>query len=221
MDGMNKEKWKALSPREKREHIREYYGKTIIVVLIIVFAAGWFLYEGLSQRDPQMSVIMLNIPDSYQGQAGFEGFLEEYDYEIYPGAVQMINHLRIFPGSEDPATIQQNYEHMQILHTMISFGDKELIFGAGQWYEETLVNSGALMDLSNVLPPSVLAACGDALIYSEATETEPSYPCAILLKNNAWLIQSGYYPKCYVGVPVNTDNLKIATDFLTYVIGQQ
>lgn len=220
MDGMNMEKWKAMSPKEKREHIWEYYGKIIIVALVIVASAAWFLYEGLSKRDPQMSVIMLNMPNNAAGQAGFEGFLQEYGYEVYPGAVQMVSHLQIYIESSDPEALYNNYQAVQTLHSLLSAGDKELIFGTGQWYEETLIHSGALMDLSKVLPESVLEALGDAVMYSEATEEEPSYPCAIDLKDNPWLKQSGYYTRCYVGVSVSTDNLKIATEFLTYILGQ-
>ncbi len=220
MDGMNMEKWKAMSFQEKREHIWEYYGKTIIVVLIIIASVSWFVYEGLTQRDPQMTVIMLNMPDNTMGQEGFEGFLQEYGYEVYPGAVKMVNHLRIYTESTSPETIQKNYENVQVLHTLIAAGENELILGAGQWYEETLIHSGALMDLSKVLPESLLEALGDAVMYSEATEEEPSYPCAIDLRDNAWLKQSGYYAQCYVGVSVNTNNLKIATEFLTYILDQ-
>ena len=214
------EKWKAMTPHEKREHIWEYYGRTIIVVLIIIASVSWFAYEALSKRDPQMSVIMLNMPDSTMGQSGFEGFLQEYGYEVYPGAVQMVSHIGIYTESTDPEVLYQNYQSVQTLHALLSAGDKELIFGTGQWYEETLIHSGALMDLSKVLPESVLEALGDSVMYSEATEEEPAYPCAIDLKDNAWLEQSGYYTQCYVGVSVSTDNLQIATEFLTYILGQ-
>lgn len=220
MDGMNMEKWKAMTPHEKREHIWEYYGRAIIVVLIIIATLSWCLYEGLSKRDPQMSVIMLNMPNSNMGQSGFEGFLQECGYEVYPGAVQMVNHLGIYTESTSPDSIKTNYENVQTLHVLLSAGDKDLIFGTGQWYEETLIHSGALMDLSKLLPESVLEALGDAVMYSEATEEDPSYPCAIDLRDNAWLKQSGYYTQCYVGVATSTDNVKIATEFLTYILGQ-
>lgn len=220
MDGMNMEKWKAMSSHEKREHIWEYYGRAIIVVLIIIATLGWCLYEGLSKRDPQMTVIMLNMPDGNMGQSGFEGFLQEYGYEVYPGAVQMVSYLGIYTESTTPDVVYKNYENVQTLHAMLSAGDKELVFGTGQWYEETLIHSGALMDLSKVLPESVLEALGDAVMYSEATEEDPSYPCAIDLRDNAWLKESGYYTQCYVGVVASTDNVQIATEFLTYILGQ-
>lgn len=220
MDGMNKEKWKAFSSREKWEHIWYYYNKVIIAAVIIALSVTWFVYEGVTKRDPLMSVIMLNMPDNTKDQTGFQGFLEEYGYEVYPGAVGMTTHLYIQLDSGDPQTIQRNYEMVQILHAMLSVGDQELIFGTGKWYEETLIHSGALMDLSKVLPESLLEACGDALVYSKATETEPSYPCAIKLDDSAWLKQSGYYKTCYVGVFTNTDNLKMATECLTYILEQ-
>lgn len=215
MDGMNKEKWAALSSSQKRQFIWDYYKIHMIVGLCLILGLGWFIHEKVTHRDPVMNVIMLNtVGAPADTNVGFQAFLEENGYEVFPGAVAVNSNLYI-DFEDDP--IGTSYSHYQALYAIVYTGQQDLLFGTGAIFQECM-DSSALVDLSQVLPREFLEKHKDKLLYTTELDTVAEYPCAITLKNHSWLKETGYYYQCSVGVLENCDQPELAVAFLEYLL---
>ena len=229
MDGMNKEKWKAFSGKEKAEHIWYYYKVHIIVTLLIVICAVGMIYTAVTKVEPQMTVLMFNTTniDAMAAPPDYSAFMTEYGYENYDGAVKTVKNYYIFSKEEDPELYNTNYynDSKAVIDLMYA-GAVDVIFGRGDFFEKDMLSSEVFVDLRTILPAEVLEAYKDNIIYgrvlpeNEDEESTEVYPCAIYLKDNAWVKASGLYSDCYVAIPKSQSTKEIAVDFLLYLLQQ-
>lgn len=218
MDGINKEKWKTLSPEQKRQFIWDYYKIHILVGLCLIIGLGWFIYKKATYREPIINAIMLNVVNMpADSNTGFQAFLEEQGYEVFPGAAAVNSSLHIDFENDSMGT---SYTHYQALYAMVYTGQQDLLFGTGEIFQECM-DSGALLDLSQVLSQDLLEKHKDKLLYTTELDTMAEYPCAIALKDHPWLEETGYYFQCSVGVLENCDQRELAVAFLEYLLNQE
>ncbi len=233
MDGINKEKWKALSKKQKAQFVWDYYRWHIIIAILVLAVGGSMLYDRIHYRAPLMSVIMVNNTSSLEkpGNADFSEFLNSYGYENYDSAVSVNTNMYIYTEEESPGLHDDYfYSHTEALIGMLFAGGADVVFGWGDYYENDLVNGRAFADLREVLPAEVLEAYADDLLYCNPVPPEgvdeiegfEPYPCAILLDNNAWIKGSGYYNRCYLALPKRASGVKeITIDFVHYLLQQE
>lgn len=105
----------------------------------------------------------------------------------------------------------------QRLVVTLAAGETDLVFWDGQ-EELPILGNGAMQDLRDVLPKEVLTAHQDDLVYTKDQDTGERYPCGIYLKENAWIIQNGFYINCTVGVSATGEHKELAADFLQYLL---
>lgn len=232
MDGMNKEKWRAFSTKEKWSYFWYYYKVHTIVALLVILFGGYMIYEQVTNRDPLLSMVMLNV-NTMQAQetdADFDEFLNRYGYEVYDGAVSCNKALTIYKQEENKELYSQYYyEHTEVLFSLLFAGAEDVVFGRGDFFTQELVPGRAFVDLREILPQETLERYADALLYctpytegddpDELIPGEP-YPCAIYLENNSWVLESGLYDTCYVGVPIRPQIKQITIDFMEYLLEQ-
>ena len=217
MDGMNKEKWKSLSSQQKRQFVWDYYKIHIIVGLCLVIGLAWFIHEKATYREPIINALLLNTVNVPQdANTGFQTFLEQQGYDVFPGAVAVNSNLYI-DFENDP--VGTSYSHYQALYSIVYTGQQDLLFGTGAIFQECM-DSGALLDLSQVFPQEFLEKHKDKLLYTKELGAAEEYPCAIVLKDHPWLKETGYYYQCSVGVLENCDQSELAVAFLEYLLNQ-
>lgn len=206
--------FKAMSTKAKIEYVWDYYKWHIIGTIAAVSCVCYTVHSYVTYRDPLLNVIMINCYDSYSADdSGFAEFQEVYGYdpEEYP-----ISVASFYLAEGDNAT-SASYADYQALTTMIAAGDEDLFFGTGDTYL-AYCEQGALLDLSTILSPELLAEYEDCLIYSTSDgETDP-YPCAIELTDNSWLRKNNYYDSCYFGVFYRNQNLDACKEFAEFLL---
>ncbi len=232
MDGMNKEKWRAFSTKEKWSYFWYYYKIHTIVGLLVLLFGSYMIYEQVTNRNPLMSVVMLNVSTAQmqKNEVDYNEFLSEYGYEIYDNAVYNHTGLTIYTQEENKELYSKYYyEHSEVLFSLLYAGAGDVVFGRGDFFTEELVLGLAFVDLREILPQETLERYADSLLYctpytegddpDELIPGEP-YPCAIQLENNAWVLESGLYDSCYVGVPKRPQIKQITIDFMEYLLKQ-
>lgn len=232
MDGMNKEKWKAFSTKEKWDYFWYYYKIHVIVGLLVLLFGGYMVYEQVTNRAPLLSVVMLNVNTMQEqgADADFNEFLNLYGYEVYDGAVYNNKGLTIYKQEENKDLYSQYYfEHTETLFNLLFASAEDVVFGRGDFFTQELVPGQAFADLREILSQETLEKYADALLYctpytegddpDELIPGEP-YPCAIYLENNSWVLESGLYRTCYVGVPKRPQIKQITIDFMKYLLEQ-
>jgi len=217
MDGMNKEKWKAMTPAQKREHIWEYYKLHIIAVLCVVALAGWFIHYELTYVEPQMFVVVTNMVDLQMNDEIYHPFLEEYGYEVYDGAVSM--HQNLFFDFSDNSMWESNANGMNTLMALFELGDQDLFISIEKIYA-TCASDGAMLDLSTVLPKELLEKYEDKLMYTRDDEESEFYPCGVKVDGNPWIEKMQKNYRGYIGIIENSDDHEMAADFIEYFLKQ-
>lgn len=218
MDGMNKEKWQAMTKEQKREHIWEYYKLPIIGTICALVFIFWFVYEQVTYVEPVMSVVMTDLVEPQNDDSCFHKFLEEYGYEVYDGAVSMKQNL-YFNLSDDPSHFEANGNSYDALMGLFSLADHEVLFSQASVFAHCAVE-GAMMDLSAVLPAELLEKHKERLLFSDNDGTVPAYPCGVNVEGNPWVTEHNLYKKGYVGIMNTTDDPELAADFIEYFLNQ-
>lgn len=230
MDGMNKEKWKAMTPKKKRQYIWGYYKFHIIITLLVLFLGGRWIYEIATNQPPVLTVTMFNVMESVDGShsANFDEYLQKYGYENFENAVSCNTTLKIFTKEENADLFAASYvQHSNALYTWLQAGSEDVVIGRGEYFYRDLVESVVFMDLREVLPQELLEQYADSLVYctpvplgqpQESADPSKAYPCAIYLKDNAWIQGTGYYRECYVGIPKSAKHVDAAKNFLEYIL---
>lgn len=219
MDGMNKEKWQKMTPKQKREHVWEYYKLPIIGILIVLAVAGWFIHYELTYVEPQMQIIMTDMSVPLSDDSVYHDFLTEYGYEAYDRAIALNQNMYFSLDSEDPTMFENNGRSYELLFAMMATQTQDVLFTQPTVYGSCAAE-GAMMDLSKVIPQEVLDAFSDHLFFVRDEETGEEYPCGVNVSGNPWMekVQKDY--KGYVGIINTTDDPQKAADFITYFLLQ-
>lgn len=232
MDGMNKEKWQAMDKKKKAQYVWDYYKWPILIVIVILIVAVDMIYISITKKDPVMTVAMFNmVPENPNStDSDFGEFLDTYGYENFDGAVSNYNSFYIYEESENPELHDKYYfAHGENLINMLYAQAIDVVFGRGQYFE-ILADGKAFMDLRTLLSAETLEKFADSLVYcdpvppegyepEEGEEVFEPYPCAIMLKDNAWVKENGcYMTGCFIAVPMQSEVKQVTLDFLEYIL---
>lgn len=235
MDGINKEKWQAMSRKEKYEHIMYYYKNYIIIGLIALVAGGYLLYHTITHVEPVLSVLMIN--NVYQedlDQSVFDEFCTEYGYDNSEGKMTIYNNFYILTEEEGATAdmITTSHQNLSALQAWLQAGQDDVIIGSGIFMKNGLVDGEAFLDLREVFSEEQMEKYAEYIVYGNPADldeeyedvmvekTEP-YPCALLLKDNGWISATKCYKECYVAIGINAGNKEGAADFLEYLLSKQ
>jgi hypothetical protein len=209
--------FKELSGKAKVQYIWDYYKWRIIIPIILIIVVVYLIHNYISYKEPTLNVTMINsTADDIYDTSMFDGFLDEYGYDAVRNPVSL-NAIYQFPddGSYDYTSAQA----LRALNIVIYAGGQDLFFGTGSVYTD-FSDDGVLCDLSEILSDELMAEYSDDFIYSTAGDTVDAYPCAVELKDNKWLSESGCYDSCYLGVFASADHPEAAAEFMDYVMTQ-
>lgn len=210
--------FKALSNKAKVEYIWDYYRWHIIGVIFALAFIIYTVHHYVTYREPFLNVIMINCNNSYDTTTeGFDEFQAAYGYDTEEYPVALAAGL-YFPEGEN--AMAMSYTDIQALAAYIASGEEDLFFGTGDVYLN-YCEQGVLIDLSTILAPELLAKYEDCLIYSTADGEVDPYPCAIELKDNAWIKKYNYYDTCYFGVFYQPHNLEGAIEFAEFLLSYE
>ena len=224
-----------MSRKEKFDHIMYYYKTYIIIGLVALFIIGQLVYFSITHVEPEISVLMINSYVSDQlDQSVFDEFCAQYGYDNSEGKMAIYNNFYIWTEEEgaDDDMINFSYENVSVLQTWMQAGQDDIIIGRGVFVENGLLHGEAFLDLREVFTEEQMAKYADYIVYGNPADvdeeyedvvgelTEP-YPCAILLKDNAWINGTGCYKECYAAIAIQAGNKEGAADFLEYLLSKQ
>ena len=212
---MNFEKFKAMTWKQKLDHIWEYYRWQILVTVgLVIFLGGW-IGSALRYQEPVLDLLMINAYEKTPDGEAFRPFLEENGIEYREDAVVLDKAIRF-----DAFDSMPDLSSAQMLMCTIAAGEPDLIFWGSRDMLPPLQN-GSLMDLSALLPPEVLEEQKDNLVYCELSDTGERYPCGIFLEKNPWINEKMYYVDCTVCVAATADDKDLAGKLILWLLEKQ
>lgn len=226
-----------MSLREKYEHIMFYYKNYIIVGLLILVVGGYLLYTTITSVEPVLSVLMINniYQEDATDQSVFDEFCSEYGYDNSAGKMTVTDNFYILTEEEGAKgdLIESSHQNLTALQTWLFAGADDVIIGSGIFMKNGLIDGEAFLDLREVFTPQQMEEYADYIIYGQPVkldeefedvpveELEKPYPCALLLKDNRWISENGYFKECYAAIPMSAGSKDAARDFLLYLLSKQ
>lgn len=210
---MTWEKFKAMSSKQKIEHIWEYYRWHILIFLMLAVFFGSWIHGIVTHKEPILQVTMINCYGESPDGDSFIPFLQEQGRPYYDGAVVIGKNIQF--TSVDAG---MNMASMQMLACTVAAGEPDLMFWDSQEILPSL-DRGTMLDLRQLLPEEALEKYQDQLVYCEgAEENGETYPCGIYLPENPWILQQQYYVNCTVGIPYSCKDTDLAVAFIQYLL---
>ena len=204
--------FKAMSPKTKAEYIWDYYKLPILLTILGAGLVISFIYNRVTYREPVLNVLMINCNDMMNtDDSGFDEFLTTYGYDPEESPVS-VNASMYFPEDD----YSQSFNEIQVLGTLIAAGGQDIFLGRGAIFLD-YAEQGAFQDLSELLPAELLARSEDQLLYS-TDENGDSYPCAIEVSDNEWLMKNNYYESCYFALLYRGSNPETAVQFAEFLL---
>ncbi len=187
------EKLKPLSPKERVGYIWDYYKIPILVTLIVVALGTSAIVHFATRKNPGLYVVLVNAQD--REDSLFEDLLEkETGQNIY---VEVDDTYQITHDGSD-------FYMIQVIAALFSMGDVDL-FAADEETFSGYASQQCFADLTTVLPPEILDACGENLWYGE--ENGAKVLCGIRLKEDSPLHKAGWYrDEVIIGLSVSAKN---------------
>ena len=202
---MEREKFKALTPRQKAAHLWEYYRWPALAVLLVLLLLLPWIHSAMTEQEPLLTVTMVN---SYSKSPDGESFRDFLGERYFDGAVVLDKNIYI-----------TNAQDAQLLFCAISAGETDLFFWDNRQVQPAL-SHGELRDLRTLLPEPLLEAHAQDLVLCEDPETGEPYPCGIWLDHNPWITDNMYYVNCSAGIPYSRHEPQLAAEFLAYLLDQ-
>ena len=208
---MKKEQFRAMPLKKKIKYLTGKYTWHIIFDLFVISLLGsWFYLEYMVEQ-PLLRIEMIDASLDAPSSAAFETFMEQ---EGLGCDDQKVKVSKVIQLGDEPQDIKGDPERLIYCRTAACRTD--LYFWNDPYTEEALAKYD-LCDLRTVLPPEVLLACEDRLIYT-APLLQGGYPCAIHLKDCQWIEENGLYEDCAVGISRNAKDTDLVQSFIEYII---
>ncbi len=213
---------------EKVEFIGEYYGITILIVVIIAVVAIQFAYGRLTASKIALNVVAVNAAgeaDEDYEASWFEDFLEENDYNTSKYEVNINRTLYI--DTDESYTTSSTVYSTESLVTVFGSGSVDLFFADD--YFETMASLQYAGNLEEYLTEEEIASIDeDRLLYvTIVDEDDPSDEGVTILagirlyNDNEWLNTLGWYTEdadVTVGISSTAENKDLALTLLKEIV---
>lgn len=216
MDGMTKEKWHAFTKAEKREYIWDYYKGHILAGVAVLALLIWFVVSMVTYREPHLEVIMVNSRTDSKGQQAFHEFLQQQELEVFDNCIGLMDSFYI--DTQDSAALYESMQQLEALYAVTAAGKQDLLFDTEVFIGQC-AKDGTLLDLSTVLTAEELERYADHLVYTTENDTCDAYPCAVRVRDNAWVKENGFYGSAgALAILEATDDFDLSVAFLRYYL---
>lgn len=208
----NRSNFRELTWEAKIGFIWDYYRWHIFIAICLIIVGISTLHKVMTYHEPMLDITMINsYTDSNDADEAFQDFFHAYGYEPFDNAVVLENGIRFNIDDET------SYNSSNLLMCILAAGETDMIFWTGEEFNG-FMEQGILLDLTEILPSSMLETHKDKLIYTTDEDTGKHYPCALTLNGNKWVNDNKYYTDCNVGIAYSADNLDLIKDFLGYLL---
>lgn len=207
--------FKALSRKAKVEYIWDYYKLHILIGGCAIAFIISLIHHYVTYKEPALEIVMLNTDYAYTGGSpGLEAFIAEQNLDTENYEIIVDNSITV----SETGNIADDYYTNQSLTLRFTVGEGDILFSPENVFT-SYGESGCLMNLEDVLSDSELKDLEDILYYVTDIDTGITYPCGVLLPEENWTIENGYYttPR-YLGIGVTAAHPELAAEFFRYVV---
>ena len=216
MAAISKEQWHVMTGKEKAEYVWEYYKYPIIIGAFILIMLVYWVVGLIGRKDHVVGVLMIDTTGNAV-EVDFSDFLLQNGKNPNKEDVNLNDSLVFIDAPEE---MMNNYNKSEMLVAWLMDDDYDIMFGTEANFADYL-DQGACIDLREALPEDLYAEVEDQIVFNDPDD-ESSYPCAILLKDNAWLNKNGYYSgDCLVGLLGHSEHPEMGIAFLRYILDNQ
>lgn len=211
--------FRKMPPKQKLEHIWEYYKLPIFGIGAGIFLIIYIIYKAVTP-DPEavLNVTLVNA-NGYQvaEEDTFIRYLKEQGYDLTQETAYINTSLTLDGERGGQATATS----MQVLSAMVMVGEIDLLVG-DEYTLQVVGSGGGLMPMDQVLTPEQMEKYGDRLCAVENPETGQQQICGVWLGENNLLVQDGYYfEKVLVSVPYTAAHTELAAEMIGYLLEQE
>lgn len=210
-----KPNFKAMPLSKKAGYVWDYYRFHILGTIIALIIAGSVIHHYATLKDSVLDMLFLNAYTLDDDQAPFEDFMAEHGYDTTDYEISVTTTLSF---ALEEGSYKQDYYSVQTVSALFAAGDLDIFTAPHQIYND-FSSAGYAADLRDIFTEEELAEFDDIIIYTTLSETGETFPSALNLEGNQWLIRNGYYDNgCYLAVAANTDNPELTKEFIYYIL---
>lgn len=210
---MEKVKFRNLSPMGKVKYIFKDFIWQVILGGILIFLMGSWIWTDFIAEQPILHVEMIDAEEASPNGEAFVSLLAEECSQTGRNTVDVSKQIQ-FAESDDEAKCDP-----YLLITCKIFSERTDVYFWNDDHMEQRLKKGGLMDLREILPPEVIAAHKENLVFTDR-QLKGGYPCGIRLHNNRWVRDNGYYESCTVGVADTAEDPQMAAVLLCRILGK-
>lgn len=212
-----KELYQRLSWKEKLEHVWEYHKNKVYVALgLLILGVVAYVLSPEAGPEPNLRIKFVN---AYVEGLMDESNVIETDYETHLGADNTCEMAFAYTKL-DPNNETQGGQNMESMMLEVVTCNLELFI-----FDEVAMNklcpTGFLVDINTCLDAEVVEKVKDKMIYHEDLEGNV-VPMAIDITNMKYVKDMGIQgEKIYLSFVVNSTNIEMAKEFVTYMIEKE
>lgn len=216
-DMSEREKWSSMNRKEKIDYFNTYYRKKTVIGIIGICFLAYMLYSILSPKpETKLFVAILNGAVNTESTEQLEaGFAEHIQLNEETETLMFDNSFYI--NREEISEFTMANE--QKLSTYIFSGEIDIII-APEADIENHAKFGALLKVTEFLPPDLVSAFAENLYYQTLDEDKVTSPYGIYLDDRVIYDNTGtIMVKPVLGVVANSSSKETAVDFIRYIFG--
>lgn len=144
----------------------------------------------------------------------YEDFLMQNDIDTKHNTVLVNDTLGATTNPDDNASVQS----IQMIQSKFMTGSVDVFFADYDFFY-SLGEIDYLADISDYLPQELLEKYSDKLVYVTSSQTGDKYPIGIILDENEWVKETGWYKdSCVVGLADELKDSGLAIDFIETIL---
>lgn len=147
-----KEKWKNLSSKEKKQYFKDYYFKPLLLSLFIILIVGWLLYSIFSPKPKTvLTVSLINCTMSDENADTLASSLEDY-LEIDKNKENVYIDTSLFIDTENRSEASMASEQKMSIYSFS--GEYDIIIAERELFDRYAAN-GFFYSLAEALPSNL------------------------------------------------------------------
>lgn len=218
-DSFGKKDTSAMTGKEKAGYFKDYYLKTVLIVLAVAAVLGSVLYSMLfNHQESILGIAFIDDACISETEAFNEHLREFFELTDEGDYIDTTNYVLSEYGSQVRFT------------TLASAGSLDIIFGSEDCFKQ-YSQMGYFADLSEILPAELYEKIKDRIVMSSEVETDengditqtlPEAPYGIDISQNALYKEyGGSDGKVIIGIVANTKQTENAVRLIEHLFSYE
>ena len=215
-----KQKLSEMTKDQKRQYFLDYYAFATLGVILAVAIVIFLIVHFATKKDMAFGILAVNTNGeeiTATGPEYFESFLEENG--VNPKKEEINVNYTIYIKADSEESIDQT--NLQTIQTLFMTQSADVFFSDEDFFR-CMAGTDYIADLRDYIPQEVLDQYSDQLIYEEDIITGETICAGVILHDNEWVKDTGWYEggETCVGLADGMVNEDLAVKMLLDILGE-